>query len=333
MTKTDEKYLGLLKDILENGRKKPSRSGDVLSVFGRQLRFNLKDEFPILTTKKMFWRGALHELLWFLKGQSRPNGNVNIKYLIDNNVGIWTDDAYRWFKNTVIDKISKGNDELKRELMEVTREDFIEKVRNSERIENTADGEDYWYGDLGPVYGRQWRNYNGQSIDQINDVIEKLKKDPFSRRIMCLAYNPCEIKNMALPPCHVMMQFYVREPNEEEKIKYGGKLMLSCMWTQRSVDAPLGLCWNIVSYGFMTYMIARLVGMEPDELVGSLGDCHIYLNQIDGVQEQLSRSGYNEIPKLVIEGKQNSIEDFKAENFKLIGYKSEPHIKIPLSVG
>lgn len=381
MNKVDEQYLSLLQDILENGVEKGTRSGKVRSVFGRQLRFDLKDGFPILTTKKVFTKGVIHELLWFLQRPRNSHGSMNIEYLIRNGVHIWDDDAYRWFKNqivkdfngrindivvcTVDDEINNFSSKAPYEywierdvkihdpnwLPNITKEEFLDLTAQKVELRGSWMSR-YRFGDLGPIYGKQWRHFGESEKDQIEEIINKLKTNPNDRRMLCVAYNPDELYAMALPPCHVMFQFYTRELSQEERInlykkaykkeianteelestnipKYG----LSCMWTQRSVDVPLGLVWNIVSYGLLTHIIAKLANMIPDELIGSLGDCHIYLNQLDGVKEQLNRKGYDELPNLIIDGEQKYVEDFKFEDFKIMGYKCDPIIKMPLSVG
>jgi thymidylate synthase len=381
MNKVDEQYLSLLQDIIENGVEKDTRSGKVRSVFGRQLRFDLKDGFPILTTKKVFTKGVIHELLWFLQRPRNSHGSMNIEYLIRNGVHIWDDDAYRWFKNqivkdfngrindivvcTVDDEINNFSSKVPYEywierdakihdpnwLPNITKEEFLDLTAQKVELRGSWMSR-YRFGDLGPIYGKQWRSFGESGKDQIAEIIDKLKTNPNDRRMLCIAYNPDVLYAMALPPCHVMFQFYTRELSQKERInlykktykkeivnteefesanipKYG----LSCMWTQRSVDVPLGLVWNIVSYGLLTHIIAKLVNMIPDELIGSLGDCHIYLNQLDGVKEQLNRKGYDELPNLIIDGEQKYIEDFKFEDFKIMGYKCDPIIKMPLSVG
>lgn len=405
MTETDKTYLSLLQDIMDNGVEKDTRAGRVKSLFGRQLRFDLKKGFPLLTTKKVFTKGIIHELLWFLQHSYNSHGSMNIEYLVRNGVHIWDDDAYRWFKTTIAEGFSKRpltnkfmvctnddengekpiyeywieNDLRNRDvewLKNITKEEFLDLTLQKVEIWGSWMSK-YRFGDLGPVYGKQWRCFGESCKDQIAEVIDKLKNNPNDRRMLCVAFNPDQLDDMALPPCHVMFQFYTRELSHKERMKIFNerymngeipqkyhdwfkeysknteegmdvempddgsdfdiaeipKYGLSCMWSQRSVDVPLGLCWNISSYGFLTYMIAKLVNMVPDELIGSLGDCHIYLNQIEGVQEHLKRNGYNELPKLIIEGDQKYIKDFKYEDFKIIGYKSDPIIKMPLSVG
>lgn len=405
MNNVDKQYLSLLEEIVRFGIEKDTRAGRVKSIFGKQLRFDLKEGFPLLTTKKVFTKGVIHELLWFLQRPYNSHGSMNIEYLVRNGVHIWDDDAYRWFKSEMSNKqkgikdilVCVSDDEInphkkpsyeywierdskmKNEdwLKNITKEEFLELVLQKVVL-RFGWAYSYRFGDLGPVYGKQWRAFGHNEIDQIQDIIDTLKTNPNDRRMLCVAYNPDQLENMALPPCHVMFQFYTRELSREERMKiFNDRYMkkqipkkwhdwfeeyskdfvnndadvtmpsdgsdfdiadipryaLSCMWTQRSVDVPLGLCWNISSYATLTCMIAKLVNMIPDELIGSLGDCHIYLNQMEGVQEHLNRKGYDELPKLVIEGDQKSIEDFKYEDFKIIGYKCDPLIKMPLSVG
>lgn len=412
MNNVDEQYLSLMRDIIENGVEKDTRAGRVKSIFGKQLRFDLKEGFPLLTTKKVFTKGVIHELLWFLQRPYNSHGSMNIEYLIRNGVHIWDDDAYRWFKQKIIPTYkgikNKINVTMPKDILVCVNDDerdekpvyeywierdarmqdpnWLEKITKEEFLDLTLQKVEirglffpkYRFGDLGKVYGRQWRAFGNNKVDQIKSIINTLKENPNDRRMLCVAFNPDQLDDMALPPCHVMFQFYTRELSREERMKiFNDRYMkkqipkkwhdwfeeysrdfinndadvtmpsdgsdfdiadipryaLSCMWTQRSVDVPLGLCWNISSYGLLTYIIAKLVNMIPDELIGSLGDCHIYLNQMEGVQEHLSRNGYDELPKLIIEGNQKCVEDFKYEDFKIIGYKCDPIIKMPLSVG
>ena len=354
MNKVDKEYLDLLQDIIDNGCDKLTRSGLVRSVFGRQIRFDLKESFPLLTTKKVFTKGVIHELLWFLQRPHNDHCSANIEYLIRNNVNIWTDDAYRWFKETVVPMykgkirdilVCTNDDEIEYQKsasfeywierdLRINDETWLENITKEEFIDLTLQRVElvgqfmsrYRFGDLGPVYGKQWRCFGSSYKDQIYDIIKALKTNPNDRRMICVAFNPDEIDSMALPPCHVMMQFYTRKLTEDQ---YG----LSCMWVQRSVDTPLGLCWNIVSYALLTSMIANIVGMVPDELIGSLGDCHIYMNQMEGVQEQLKREGSDKLPQLIIKRKVDDIDDFKFDDFEIVDYEPNPPIKFPLSVG
>ncbi|WP_079913439.1 thymidylate synthase [Paenibacillus sp. 32352] len=261
-------YLDLLKDILENGVEKTDRTGTgTLSVFGRQMRCDLSQGFPLLTTKKLHIRSIFHELLWFL------SGNTNIGYLRENKVTIWDEWA----------------------------------------DEN---------GDLGPVYGSQWRSWpapDGRHIDQISQVVEQIKRNPDSRRHLVVAWNPAEVDKMALPPCHYAFQFYVAD----------GKL--SCMFQMRSVDTFLGLPFNLASYALLTHMIAQQCDLEPGDLVWTGGDVHLYLNHLEQAKLQLSREPYP-LPKLVIVRKPDSLFDYKFEDFVIEGYESHPGIKAPISV-
>jgi thymidylate synthase len=261
-------YLELLQDILTNGKHKNDRTGTgTVSVFGRQLRWDLSEGFPLITTKRIHLKSVAHELLWFL------SGDTNIAYLKENGVKIWDDWA----------------------------------------DEN---------GDLGPVYGSQWRTWEsptGEKIDQIKQVIDSIKNNPDSRRHLVSAWNVAEINNMKLPPCHFAFQFYVAE----------GKL--SCMLTMRSVDTFLGLPFNIASYALLTHMIAQQCDLEVGEFIWSGGDVHIYNDHMDQVKEQLTREPYP-LPQLHIKRKPESIDDYVYEDFKFIGYKHHPAIKAPVSV-
>lgn len=340
MSKVDVEYLNLINDILENGVDKDTRSGKVKSVFGRMLRFNLKEGLPILTTKKMFSRGCIHELLWFLKG------DTNIKYLVENNVHIWDDDAYRHYLN-LIDNHNANVKEFGKTCLHynsiiepVSKEEFLEKVLAREKVNLIKKYEyfymsyvpnqfmiEYTYGDLGKIYGSQWRGFGTTKVDQIAKIIDTLKTNPDDRRMLCIAYNPDVADNVALPPCHVMFQFYT-------KVNKDGERELSLLWTQRSVDVGLGLPFNILSYAILTYMIAQVCDMEVGELICSLGDTHIYENQLEGIYEQLSRNP-NEFnaPTLNLNKDIKNINDFIIDDFKIENYQSYPKINLPLSVG
>jgi thymidylate synthase len=384
MTNTDKVYLELLNDILDHGVEKSTRAGDVYSVFGRQLRFDLKEGLPLLTTKKVFTKGIIHELLWFLQRPYNSHGSMNIEYLVRNGVHIWDDDAYRWFKSEISDKqdrikdivVCASDDELEPDrkpafgywiesdfrksnpnwLKELTKEEFLDLTLQKVEL-RFGWAYSYRFGDLGPIYGKQWRSFGESGIDQIQTVIDTLKTNPSDRRMLCLAFNPDQLDDMALPPCHVMFQFYTRELHYDERLKYlkenydltdeeyngmSGEYLdkykvprygLSCMWVQRSVDTCAGLPFNITSYAILTYMIASLVNMVPDELVGSLGDCHIYKNHVGGVMEQLGRNGSDVVPKLKIKRMVGSIDDFKYDDFEIVDYHPDPPIKFQLNVG
>lgn len=300
-----EQYLKLLQHILDNGVKKGDRTGvGTISVFGYQTRFDLSKGFPLLTTKKVFLRGIIHELLWFLRGET------NIKYLVDNNVNIWNEWPYQSYlrQNNLEQEYPKYSEKWKEKLQW-----FVEQVKIDAEFAKK-------WGELGPVYGKQWRNFEG--TDQISDVIDTLKKNPDSRRIIVSAWNPKEIPEMAksgLPPCHCLFQFYVAD----------GKL--SCQLYQRSCDVFLGVPFNIASYALLTMIIAKLTGLEPGEFIHTYGDTHIYLNHLEQVKEQLKREP-RPLPKMIIHGDQKKIEDFKFEDFELVDYNPHPPIKAPIAV-
>ena len=263
-----KQYLDLLEYTLKNGIEKTDRTGTgTISVFGYQMRFNLNDGFPALTTKKLHLKSIIHELLWFI------SGNTNIKYLTDNGVKIWNE----W-----------------------------------------ADAD----GNLGPVYGSQWRAWttsNGKKVDQLAEVIESIKKSPDSRRHMVSAWNVGEIDKMALPPCHVLFQFYVANGR------------LSCQLYQRSADIFLGVPFNIASYALLTLMIAQVTNLKPGEFIHTLGDAHIYINHIEQVKIQLAREPLK-LPTMVINPAITNIDEFKYEDFTLVNYNAHPHIKGDISV-
>ena len=334
----DEQYLNLVNEILEKGVEKDTRAGKTLSLFGKQLKFNLKEGLPMLTTKKMFAKGVIHELLWFLKG------DTNIKYLVDNGVHIWDDDAYRYYL-TLVDKHNEATqtepeyDWFKRTaITKLSKEEFIEKVKEGAKTWIIVDKKayimsslpnafeyEYQFGDLGPVYGHQWRNWNG--IDQVKELIDKLRNNPDDRRLIISAWNVSEIPDMALPPCHYSCQFYTKKLEN-------GKRELSCMWNQRSVDCGLGLSFNILSYSILTHMVAQCCDMEVGELIFSGGDVHVYKNHIEPLKEQLTRNPHMyALPTLKLNPTITEIDDFTYEDIKIEGYKSYPVIKMPLSVG
>jgi len=297
-----EQYLELLKQILETGTKKEDRTGvGTIGVFGAQMRFDLSEGFPLLTTKKVFLRGITHELLWFL------SGSTNIKYLVDNKVNIWNEWPFQKYlkSNGLEEKFSKYTPEWNDKLQE-----FVENIGSDEDFAKV-------WGELGPVYGKQWRNFNG--MDQISQVVEQIKKNPYSRRHIVSAWNPVEVEEMALPPCHCLYQFNVNE----------GKL--SCQLYQRSCDLFLGVPFNIASYALLTMMVAQVTGLELGDFVWTGGDVHIYLNHLDQVQEQLSRET-RDLPRMKLNQEVKSIFDFKYEDFKLEDYNPHPPIKAPIAV-
>lgn len=371
----DEQYLNLVNEILEKGVEKDTRAGKTLSLFGKQLKFNLKEGLPMLTTKKMFAKGVIHELLWFLKG------DTNIKYLVDNGVHIWDDDAYRYYL-TLVDKHNEATqtepeyDWFKRTAMtKLSKEEFIEKVKEGAKAGIVVDKKayimsslpnafeyEYQFGDLGPIYGHQWRNWNG--IDQVKELIDKLRNNPDDRRLMISAWNVAAIPDMALPPCHYSCQFYTKKmtikerkqwaidnriefehydcysnPSDEEIVEMFDKAgvpqrKLSCMFQMRSNDIGCGTAFNWLSYALMTHIIAQCANMDVDELIYTVGDAHIYKNHIEPLKEQLTRNPHlYALPTLWLNPEKKNIDDFTYEDIKIIGYKSYPAIKMPLNVG
>ena len=297
-----KQYLDLLARIKNEGVVKTDRTGTgTKSVFGHQMRFDLSQGFPLLTTKKVFLKGIIHELLWFL------NGDTNIKYLVDNGVHIWDNDAYRYYNELCV----------KAGVLPVAMEEFLRAAQ--EGIDSPIEG--YKFGDLNHVYGYQWRSWprpNGEAIDQIQQAVDLITKSPDSRRIIVSAWNVADVEKMALPPCHSLFQFYVAD----------GKL--SCILYQRSADTFLGVPFNISSYALLTMMMAQVCGLEAGEFVHTLGDTHLYLNHFEQVEEQLSRTP-RALPKMKINPNVKSIFDFKYEDFELEGYDPYPTIKAPMS--
>ncbi len=295
-----KQYLDLLRKIKEEGVTKGDRTGTgTKSIFGHQMRFDLSEGFPLLTTKKVFLKGIIEELLWFL------NGDTNIAYLVDKGVHIWDNDAYRFYC-----ELWKSSD-----LEPLAKEDFLAQAGTESPIEG------YVYGDLNHVYGHQWRSwgrYDGGVVDQIKEVVETIKNNPSSRRMLVSAWNVAEVEDMALPPCHVLFQFYVAE----------GKL--SCQLYQRSADTFLGVPFNIASYALLTMMIAKECGLEPGDFIHTLGDTHLYLNHLEQVDEQLSREP-RKLPKMVINPDVKSLFEYKYSDFKVEGYDPYPSISAPMS--
>ena len=292
-------YLDLLDKICREGVVRNDRTGTgTKGIFGYQMRFNLSEGFPLLTTKRVFLKGVIHELLWFLKG------DTNIKYLVDNGVHIWDSDAYRYYNELCV----------KHGVLPVDMDTFLGALG----VESPIEG--YKFGDLNHVYGYQWRSWpkaNGESIDQIKEVIETIKKNPSSRRMIVSAWNVADVGSMALPPCHTMFQFFVAE----------GKL--SCQLYQRSGDVFLGVPFNIASYALMTMMIAKECGLEAGEFIHTLGDAHLYLNHLNQAAEQLSRDT-RALPRMILADR-DSIFDYTYDDFTLEGYDPHPAIKAPLS--
>ena len=306
MNNLDRQYQDLLKDIMSNGVEKEDRTGTgTVSVFGRQIRHNMQDGFPLLTTKKMAIKSIMTELKWFLKG------DTNIKYLVDNKCNIWNGDAYKNYEKYAMAN-SYGTDIL-------SMDEFIEQIKTDNEFAER-------WGELGPVYGKQWTDWNG--IDQILNLINSLKKNPDSRRLMVNAWNVSELHEMTLPPCHYGFQVYTRPTTREEKIVNPGKYRaVSLMWNQRSVDTFLGLPFNIASYGMLLELIAKECDMIADELIGNLGDVHLYKNHIKQANTQCGRQPYK-LPSLtklecsVLEGE----FDYSIEY-----YECWPKIEAPLS--
>ncbi len=289
-----KQYLEMCRHILKNGDVRIDRTGTgTVSVFSYQNRYNLQEGFPLMTTKKVALRIVLVELLWFIEG------NHNIQSLVKQNVRIWNEWPYAAYK--------KSN-----EYQNESIEEFIEKIKNDDDFAAK-------WGDLGPVYGKQWRDFYGK--DQLLELEKNLKENPFSRRHILCAWNPADIDKMALPPCHAFVQFYVS----------GDGKRLSCQLYQRSADAFLGVPFNIASYALLTHMLAHTCGYEVGEFVHTFGDLHIYSNHFDAVEEQLSRE-VRKLPTLKINRKVESIVDFRKEDFELEGYDPHPTIKGVVSV-
>ena len=339
MNSLDKQYQNLLQDILDNGVKKETRNGGTISVFGRQIRHNMSEGFPLLTTKKMAWKTMVTELLWFLRGDS------DIRFLWENNCTIWDGDWEKHYKTTC----SKP----------YTLEEVKQKVKDGNH--NFHDS----MFDMGPIYGKQWRQWSAGSledkhgfgkIDQITNLINDLKTNPDSRRLMVSAWNPADLPNQVLPPCHYGFQVYTRELSEDErneirdmryfknrlyqeikgsdsKIDLGNipTKAISLMWNQRSVDTGLGLSYNVASYSLLLIMIAKQVNMVPDEVIGNLGDVHLYLNHIEPIKEQLTREPYP-LPTVKISDKVVSdVSEYTLDDIILENYQSHPKIKMPLS--
>jgi thymidylate synthase len=393
MNRLDKRYQDLLEDILDNGVVKTDRTGTgTISVFGRQIKHKMSQGFPLLTTKKMAWKTMVTELLWFLKG------DTNIKYLVDNGCNIWNGDAYKNYTkevNEIIDGYKCGdimgmqdhieklfsNSDL---LIPLTQEEFINLIK----IDNEFAKE---FGELGPIYGKQWRRWREgeyttplgldgpsiwkEGIDQIQNLIDELKTNPDSRRLMVSAWNVGELEHMVLPPCHYGFQLYTRKLTGEEMwdllkkkvgeekfqsmiddiVPFGGglseelesyripKRAISLMWNQRSVDTFLGLPFNIASYGLLLEILANEVNMTPEDLIGNLGDVHLYSNHIEQAKEQIGREPYKNLPTLKFSPIQLAhfehhmdtfdtyIKESQPYQFIIEGYESHPSIKAPLS--
>jgi thymidylate synthase len=375
MNSLDAQYQELLQAILDYGVEKKDRTGTgTKSIFGYTFRHNMSWGFPLLTTKKMAWKTMVTELLWFLRG------DTNIKFLVDNNCHIWDGDCYKAY----IKRYNKGEYVGKTKLLEnskknrtltepFTQEEFINKIKTDDEFAKK-------WGDLGPIYGAQWRYWQGEldQWDQIKDLISELKTNPDSRRLMVNSWNVGQLHEMVLPPCHYGFQVYTRELTWEQQVEWvmkntnvelenvyiveevakqtTPKRAISLMWNQRSVDTFLGLPFNIASYGLLLEIIAKMVNMVPDELIGNLGDTHLYLNHIEQAEEQIQRTSFDLLPTLNINtefwptesgecgvGPLDAtavLNSFKDDNFckclleedlQLLNYQSHPAIKAPLS--
>ncbi|HHX78577.1 MAG TPA: thymidylate synthase [Acholeplasmataceae bacterium] len=289
-------YLDFLEHIIENGKKKNDRTNTgTVSTFGYQMRFDLQDGFPLLTTKKVHLKAIIHELLWFI------SGSTNIKYLVDNGVKIWNEWPYQKYKNS----LDYNNETL---------DEFVNKIKEEDNFSEK-------WGDLGPVYGHEWRHFDGDGcyVDQLQRVIGDLKTNPDSRRLIVNAWQAAYIDKMALPPCHLLFQFYVNDNK------------LSCQLYQRSADAFLGVPFNIASYALLTMMVAKITNLELGEFIHTIGDAHIYSNHFEQVKLQLSRVP-RVLPKMIIHGNQKTIDDFEYDDFELEGYKPFPRIKGEVAV-
>jgi thymidylate synthase len=291
MNTLDKQYQGILRKLIMYGNEKEDRTGTgTLSYFGETFRHDMSKGFPLLTTKKMAIKSMITELKWFLKG------GTNIKYLVDNGCNIWNGDAYKQYKRAY----DWDLDEY------LSQEDFIQKIKDDELFART-------WGELGPIYGQQWKNWNG--IDQIKKLIDDIKTNPNSRRLMVSAWNVDKLNQMTLPPCHYGFQCYVNN----------GKLSL--MWNQRSVDTFLGLPFNIASYGLLLLLLCKETGLEPGELIGNLGDVHLYKNHLEQAHEQIKRDSFK-LPSITLE----SVDVLNGEfDYSIVDYESHPTIKAPLS--
>jgi thymidylate synthase len=361
----DKTYNELLEKILKEGKNKKDRTNTgTLSLFGYQIRYNMKQGFPLLTTKKMYYKGIITELLWFL------NGDTNIKYLVDNGCNIWNDNSYKKYSMYAGNLEEPDYDVHVEDVQEnrvriLTEKEFVERIK-------TDDGFAKKWGELGPIYGKQWRDWGGEfssghwnsktnklgayfgGVDQIKNLIEQLKTNPDSRRLMVNAWNVGELDQMTLPPCHYGFQVYTRELSLNERHRLAEKSddfdntwndhqefddidiprrAISLMWNQRSVDTFLGLPFNIASYGLLLEIIAKEVNMVPDELIGNLGDVHLYNNHITYAEEQVTmRDTTIESPELVF-NKKNNIFDYNVEDFEFDNYKPQPNWKnVPIAV-
>ncbi|WP_337101385.1 thymidylate synthase [Paenibacillus sp. YIM B09110] len=318
MSNNEQAYLTLLRDVLSSGTKKEDRTGTgTISTFGYQMRFDLREGFPLITTKRVPFRLIASELLWFIKG------DTNIRYLLQNNNNIWNEWAFkRWIESSAYNGPDMTNFGLRSQTDEAFHVLYTEQMDIFKRnvLEDEAFAAEF--GELGDVYGKQWRQWKttqGETIDQLKDVIDTIKRNPDSRRLIVSAWNPEDIPTMALPPCHTMFQFYVAD----------GKL--SCQLYQRSADIFLGIPFNIASYALLTHMIAHECGLEVGDFIHTLGDAHIYSNHIEQIELQLSRQP-RELPKLILNTDKKSIFDFEVSDLQVEGYNPHTTIKAPVAV-
>ena len=342
MNNLDKNYQALLQDILNIGIIKEDRTGTgTLSVFGRQIRHNMSEGYPLLTTKKMAVKAMITELKWFLKG------DTNIKYLVDNGCHIWDGDAYKNYCNAYPDVEKTFQYEGSNiEVRKMTQEEFIEQIKTDDEFAKK-------WGELGPIHGKQWRAFDEEEwggIDQIQNLINDLKTNPDSRRLMVTAWNPSYQHQMVLPPCHYGFQVYTKEMTLEERLEWNyentdplsrsmdyfpehldsmgvPKRKISLMWNQRSADTLLGLPFNVASYGLLLLILAKEVNMVPDELIGNLGDTHLYLNHLTQAKEQIKREPFS-LPKMEIKNCDIQTGEF---SYELLHYTSHPKIEAPLS--
>jgi len=372
MNNLDNKYLSLLQEILDNGFDKEDRTGTgTKSIFGKQLEFDMAEGFPLLTTKKVHFKSVAHELLWFLRGET------NIRSLVKEGVTIWSE----WPYENYYDFASQLEEPDYRYHIDDPQENITRMMTIQEFNQTVVADESFAkeFGNLGPVYGKQWIDWGGaigrkhqtmagghvhfQGINQIDKLIDDLKNNPDSRRMMVNAWNVAEVDTMALPPCHYGFQVYTRELSLGERIRmYALKegqtyeqfvtnwntdeqwledlsdtnipiRAISLMWNQRSVDTFLGLPFNIASYGLLLHMLADVVNMVPDKLICNLGDVHIYNNHIDFAKEQISRQPFEKLPKLVIKNKRANVTHYSYEDFEVVDYKAHPNFKnVPIAV-
>lgn len=352
MNSLDKRYKEIVSNIIDNGVLSGDRTGTgTIKIFGNEFRHKMSDGFPLLTTKKMFYKGIIKELLWFLKG------STNIKELVDDGVNIWIGDCYKKYVNymnnipigsTVDGRFVIPQSNTEQAYRSMTREEFIEAIKKDKYFAEQ-------FGDLGKVYGAQWVNWDGK-INQIKELVDTLKTNPDSRRMLVTAWNPSDVHNVILPPCHYAFQVITRELIYDERCNYFNskytrtlsffppgvpiskseldinnipKRTISLLFNMRSVDVALGLPFDIASYGFLLSMIAQCVNMVPDELICYSADTHIYLNQIDGIKQQLNNEAY-ELPALKL-WPAKDIFSYRYEDFEIEGYKSHDAIKMPLS--